>query len=283
MAFSNSLDLAKTTFDVIKKDKELLLFPLIGVFLSCGWIAAMIVPFWMLYVDGNPETYEAGVVDIILTFILYLGLAFIATFTKFCVTYTSKTRFEGGDATFGESIKFTLGQTHLVLGWATISATVGLFFLFLDNLAEKAGAVGEIIIGIIRSLLGMAWAAINLFVVPAMIYEQVGPMDAIKTSGQVLKKTWGEAIVKHFGLGFIAFGFYMLGGLLTWGLAQVFNDGNLIWITIGFATLYFSFTALLFSVADSVFNTALYAYAATGKVPEGWSEATMMGAFKQKD
>lgn len=283
MAFSNSIDLAKLTFGVIKKDKEMLLFPVIGVFLSCMWIAAMVVPFWMFYVDGADGSYEAGAVEIILTFLLYLGLAFIATFTKFCVTYTSKTRFDGGDATFGESIKYTLGQTHLVLGWAAISATVGLFFLFLDNLAEKAGAVGEVLVGILRSILGLAWTAINLFVVPAMIYEQVGPMDAIKTSGNVLKKTWGEAIVKHFGFGLIAFGAYMLGGLLTWGLGQVFYEGNLIWVTVGFAAIYFPFVALLFSVADSVFNTALYAYAATGKVPDGWREETLLGAFKFKD
>jgi hypothetical protein len=270
------------TFGVIKKDKELLLFPLIGVILSVGWIAALVYPFWMLYSEAD-GSYEAGAVEVILTFILYLGLAFIGTFTKFCVTFTSKTRFEGGDATFGESIKFTLGKTHLVLGWATVSATVGLFFLALDNLAEKLGAVGEVIVSIIRGLLGLAWTAINLFVVPAMIYEEVGPMDAIKTSANVLKKTWGEAIVKHFGFGLIAFGFYMLGGGLTWALGQVFYEGNLVWITIGFAAFYFSFIALLFSVADSVFNTALYAYAATERVPEGWREETLMGAFRHKD
>lgn len=283
MAFSNSLDLAKLTFGVIRKDKEMLLFPLIGVFLSISWIAAMCVPFWMFYVNAQGDSYEAGAIEIILTFILYLGLAFVATFTKFCVTYTSKTRFDGGNAGFGESIKYTLGQSHLVLGWAAISATVGLIFLALDELAERAGAVGEIILSIFRSILGLAWAAINLFVVPAMVYEGVGPMEAIKTSGNVLKKTWGEAIVKHFGFGFIAFGMYMLGGLVTWGLAQVFNDGNLVWITVGFAAVYFPFVALLFSVADSVFNTALYAYAASGKVPDGWREETLIGAFKFKD
>lgn len=280
-SISNSIELAKVTFGVIKKDKELLLFPLIGVFLCVGWIAAMVVPFWMLYTEAG-DSYEANYVEIILTFVLYLGLSFILTFTKFCVTYTSKVRFDGGDATFGESIKFSLSKIHLILSWAAISATVGLFFLMLDNMAEKAGAAGKIVLSILRGILGLAWTAINLFVVPAMIYEEVGPMDAVKTSANVLKKTWGEALAKHYGFGLISFGFYMIGGVITWGLGQVFYDGNLIWITIGFASLYFSFIALLFSVADSVFNTALYAYAATEKVPEGWDEQTMRSAFKSE-
>ena len=87
---------------------------------------------------------------------------------------------------------------------------------------------------------------------------------------------------RSFGFGLLAFGMYALGGVITWGLGQVFYEGGLVWITVSFAVLYFSFVALLFSVADSVFNTALYAYAATGNVPEGWQEETLMGAFRPK-
>ncbi len=280
-AFGRSWELTKLTFGVIRKDKELFLFPLIGALLSIAWIAALIWPT-MGVALSNDGSFEWGAIELIVTFITYLGLAFFGTFTKFCVSYTAKRRFEGGDASFGESVKFTLGKLTLVLGWATISATVGLIFRFLDQLAERLGGAGEIIINIFASLLGMAWTLLSLFVVPSMVYEGHGPIDAFKESTEVIKETWGEALVKHFGLGLISFVVYMLGGLVTFGLFRVFSDGGLVWVPIGFGAIFFIGAALLFSVAETVFNTALYAYAAQRKVPQGWDESTLMGAFAPK-
>lgn len=280
-AFGRSWDLTKLTFGVINKDKELLLFPLIGAVLSIGWMAALIWPTIGVALS-NDGSFEWGVIETVVTFVTYLGLAFFGTFTKFCVAYTAKVRFEGGDASFGESIKFTLGKVMLVLGWATIAATVGLIFKFLDQLAERLGGIGEIVINIFASLLGMAWSLLTLFVVPSMVYEGHGPVDALKESTEVFKATWGEALVKHFGLGLVSFVVYMAGGLVTVGLFQVMNEGALIWVPIGFAVLFFIGAGLLFAVADTVFNTALYAYAAKREVPQGWNEETLMGAFTPK-
>jgi len=72
----------------------------------------------------------------------YLGLSFIATFFNVCVVYTTKTRFEGGDATFFDSIKFALSKLHLIFAWSLVSATVGLLLHALDQVAQRAGLVG---------------------------------------------------------------------------------------------------------------------------------------------
>ncbi|MBL4687381.1 MAG: hypothetical protein JKY37_22485, partial [Nannocystaceae bacterium] len=188
-AFSRSWELTKVSFGVIGKDKELLLFPLIALGLSIVFLLGALYPTVFIHMadDGSPEM---GFLQISALFVTYLGLAFIGTFSNMCIVYTAKKRFEGGDATFGESISFTMKRLHLVLAWATMSATVGLILRGLDEAAERAGAVGSILISILRSVLGMAWGAITLFVIPSMVYKGTTPIPAIKDSIRVLKESW---------------------------------------------------------------------------------------------
>ncbi|PRP95145.1 DUF6159 family protein [Enhygromyxa salina] len=280
---SRSWNLTKRSFSVIDKDKELLLFALIGGILSIGWIVAVVWPYASVAMEtGSADVEEMTVVDWIFTFVLYLGLAFIGTFTKVCITYTTKVRFEGGDATFGESIRFGFSRLLQILGWALARATVGMVLLALRQIAEKFGAVGKIVVRTIEGMLGGLWEILTAFVVPAMVYEGVGPIDGFKTSAGLFKKTWGESLVKQIGFGWMQtlsiFGVTVFAA----GLFTVFNTGNLLWIPFGFAVFGYVSVALLFSVASSVYDTALYVYATTDRVV-GYDQELMDGAFGTKE
>jgi len=48
------------------------------------------------------------------------------------------------------------------------------------------------------------------------------------------------------------------------------------------AIIYFVGLILLFGVANSVYNTALYVYAETGKVPGEYNEEQIKNAFKPR-
>ncbi len=223
---------------------------------------------------------ELGVLFYVLLFLIYLGLSFIATFFNVCVVYTTKRRFEGGDAKFMESIKFAFSKVHLIFSWSVISASVGIILAFIEKIAEKLGGIGEIILRIVRSLLGMAWAVITLFVIPAMVYHNLGPKAAIKKSVEVLKKTWGESLIRHFGLGVIQFLFLVIWIVVVFFLFQIFV--NLPIIAGIFVVLLFIGGISIFSLLNIIFNTALYVYADTGKIIEGYDKETMDNAFMLK-
>ena len=267
---------------MIQKDKELLLFPLLAGIFSIIFILVMLFPSIITsFMEGRgPGSY--GITEYLIFFITYLGLAFIATFFNVCVVYTTKIRFEGGNATFSESIKFARSKIGLIITWSIIVATVGLILRIIDNMAERAGESGRIVLNILTSILGMMWSIITIFVVPAMVYNDLRPMDAIKKSVQTLKKTWGESLIRYFGLGTIEFLFLFLGVIVAFVLLFVLAGLGLagIIITIAIAVLYFLGVILVFSVANTVFNTALYVYADTGKIPEGYSKEIMQNAFK---
>ena len=201
-AFERSWEISKLSFDVLRQDKELFLFPILGGIFSLLFIIAMILP---LFVASLMPSTLGGAYLWLAIFGLYFGLAFIAVFFNVATIYTVKSRFDGKNATFWDSIKFAFSKIHLIIGWSIISAIVGLILRILEEAAERMGGIGEIIMRIIISTLGLAWGLLTAFVIPGMVYKNIGPFRAIKESTHTFKKTWGESLIRHYGLGLVQF------------------------------------------------------------------------------
>lgn len=288
-AFSRSWLITKLSFSVINKDRELLWFAVLSFLFSGLYLLAMIVPlFWFGSFEDDPDggQRKLELVEYAIIFVAYFGLAFVATFFNVCVVYTSKVRFEGGDATFGESFRFAMSRVGLIFQWSLVSASVGLLLRILENASRNLGRGGQIVSSIILSLVGMAWGIVTIFVVPGIVYDGLGPFDAIKKSVEVIKKTWGESLIRHFGLGLIQFlvlvAVILVSAGLTYGLTMAFDTIGML-IGIGFGVLAILLTVLIFGVATSVFNTALYVYASQGTLASGFDQDTMRSAFRTKN
>lgn len=285
-ALSRSWMITKLTFGVINKDRELLWFALLSFIFSALFAVVMIFPSIIPALMENGFSQESlEVYQYVIIFLTYFGLAFIATFFNVCVVYTTKIRFEGGNATFGESIKFALSRLSLILQWSLLSATVGLLLRILQQLASNLGKIGQLVANILIGILGMAWSIVTIFVVPVLVYEGLGPIDALKKSTQVIKKTWGESLIKALGLGLVQFLVFVMviitSGALTFVLSSAFDDaGMLIGISVG--ALLLLLTGMVFTVASTIFNTALYVYANNNLVASGFNEEVVRRAFKQK-
>jgi hypothetical protein len=246
----------------------------------------MVVPAVVPALMENGISQESlEVYHYVLIFLTYFGLAFIATFFNVCVVYTTKVRFEGGNATFGESLRFAFSRLGLIFQWSLIAATVGLLLRLLDNLAQRFGKIGEIVMRIIIGMLGLAWSILTIFVVPVLVYEGLGPIDAIKKSAHVIKHTWGESLIKSIGLGLVQFLVFalliVLSGGLTYVLSSAFQEMGLL-IGIGIGVLLVFLAGLIFSVASTIFNTALYVYANHNIIASGFNEEIVKGAFRPK-
>jgi len=284
--FSRSWQIAKLSFGVIGKDKEMLAFPMLAGLFSTLYAVALLFPTIIVGLIGQSTgaTLAMGVVEYAALFLTYLGLSFIATFFNTCVVYTTKTRFEGGDATFMDSLRFAISKIGLIFQWSMVAATVGLLLRALDHLAERLGGIGEIVLKIFRSMLGMIWSIVTIFVVPAMVYENLGPKEAIKKSAETIKATWGESLIRHYGLGFVSGLLMMAGILMSVVLFMVLANLGPIGAAVAVAVsgLYFLAIFLVFNCANTVFNTALYVYANQGESPEGFDSELLQGVFRSK-
>jgi hypothetical protein len=282
-SLSRSWGLTKLSWSVLVADKEMLLFPLLGGLFSVLYVAALLFPTIITGLLEQEGEMAFAALEYAILGATYIGLAFIATFFNVCTVYTTKVRFDGGDATFMQSISFALSKLHLIFMWSLLAASVGMLLRSIDHAAERAGPFGGILLSIVRSILGAAWSVLTLFVVPAMVYEGHGPVDAIKTSTRVLKKTWGESLVRHFGLGW-AQSLAIFAGMLLFVPLLFLLAGNVTALVAvgGGLVLYIIAVVLVFAVLNSVFNTALYVYAQTGSAPGEWDGDLLVSALRQK-
>jgi hypothetical protein len=280
-AWERSWMLTKASFGVISKDREMLLFPILAAISSLLYLAALLVPSFVLDLAHDAGVPGISLLQGVALFLSYFGLAFIATFFNVCVVYTTKTRLGGGDATFFESLGFALSRIHLILGWALVSASVGLLLHAIERAGRRSGVVGRIVLGIVRMLLATAWAVTTIFVTPAMVYRGLGPFDALRDSRQTLSATWGENLVGYFGLGIANF-ICLLGPLVLTlaGIAVANVVPALGILMIGVGGLGLLAVTVLFNMASTVYRTALYHWAAYRAVPEGFDGSVFQSAFR---
>lgn len=196
---SNGWRMGMLSLNVIKKNKQLVLFPIIsGAFLLLviGSFAGLAFANWGLEVDQMVE--EATVTEYAITFIFYLLSYFVIVFFNVGLVHCTRMYLMGESPTVGDGIRYSMSRLPIILGWAVLSATVG---LVLKAIQENAGTVGEILSG----LLGMVWSIVTFFVVPVLAYENTGPLAALKRSGKIMKEKWGESIGASFSFGIISF------------------------------------------------------------------------------
>lgn len=165
-----------------------------------------------------------------------------------------------------------------MLGYAAIAATVG---LILRMIQERAGFVGRWIAG----LLGLAWTVTTFLVVPVLVNENVGPVDALKRSAEFLKRTWGENLVGNVGIG-------LVGGLImaVWiivalglvVLAVQTHSVIAIVAAVSIAIIDMLLLGLVQAALHGVYAAALHRYATAGDGGAGFDDALIADAFRIK-
>jgi hypothetical protein len=188
-------------------------------------------------------------------------------------------RMNGGDPTVADGFKGAFSRIGAIFMWSLVSATVG---MILRAIAERAGLIGRII----TSLLGVAWSILTYFAVPVMIFEGAGVGRSIKRSGELIKKTWGEALVAQSGMGLFFGMLFLLGLIPLFGsifLAAQGSLGAIVAVIVGAAVVFYWIGLGVVSAAlQGVFHVALYRYASTGVVPSGYPEELIARHWKPK-
>ncbi len=279
---SNSWQLVKASAEILRSDKELIVFPivsLIGVIIVTITFAIPMLLSGILdsLASGNASD-QTGVFGIIVGFLFYLVMYSVIYFANSALVGAVMIRFRGGDPTLRDGFRIAWNHIGSILGYALISATVG---MILRWIAEK-GIIGRIV----ASLIGFAWNVSTYLVVPILVVEDINPVDAIKRSTGLLKKTWGEQLVGNlsigavFGLIFLALIF--IGGGLVVVLATALNSVALLVAGIILLVLFAVALGLISSALSGIYVAAVYRYATEGSTGGYFSEDLVRSAFKQK-
>lgn len=273
--FSRSWVLVKASASVLRSDKELLLFPVISAIATLIVAATFLVPmFGLRLFEGG----GLGPLGYVFVFAFYLCQYFVIFFFNTALVGAAMIRLEGGDPTVADGLRIARSKIGVILGYAAIAATVG---LILKAIEERVGVLGRIVTG----LIGMAWTLATFLVVPVLVARDVGPVDAVKESVALLKRTWGENVVGNVGIG-LAFGLVTMAVVIV-SLALVAGaavvGGATLAIIVGIvAALAIALVAVVQAALSGVYSAALYRFAVDGHAPAGFAGSELQAAFRPK-
>jgi hypothetical protein len=287
---ANGWQLIKACAAVLRADKELILFPIlssIGVLLV---VASFVVPSLLA---GLLDNLVAGKVPnleifgLILLFLFYLAQYSVILFSNAALVGAALIRLQGGDPTIRDGVRIAFEHIGPILGYAVINTVVSL--LVQSGSGSRArgrhgGRRGGLLGGFVASMIGMAWSLATFLVVPVLVTEDVGPIEAVKRSAAYLKKTWGEQIVGNFGMGAI-FGLAGFLGSLAILAPGFFLAYYLQSLALGFAAvalmvLWIVAVGLVNSTLHGIYSAAVYRYAVDGVTGGYLREDLVRQAFR---
>ena len=256
---SYTWDLMQASWSVLKRDKELVFFPLLSSIACLIVVGSFAAP--LFYVDwpamkGSTQiTRDQQILGWAYMFAFYFVNYFVITFFNVGIIACATTRMAGGQPTFSGGIRAAFQRIHLIAAWALVSATVGLLLKMIESYNKKFGRF-------IAGLLGAAWTILTFLVVPVLVVEEKGPIDAIKESAKLLKQTWGSQIIGNFSFGLIFFLLFLpaIAAVVAaaYLMAAVSPVAGL--LLMGLAVTYIIALALIQSTLHSIFQAALYMY-----------------------
>ncbi len=274
----NSWRLIKASASVLWADKELILFPIVsavGVLIVMVTFAfpMFLADFFAALLDGN-----ANFVGFVVGFLFYTVQYTVIIFANSALVGAALIRLRGGDPTVRDGFRIAWEHLPSILGYALISATVGVILRWLSERGKIGGRIAA-------SLLGMAWNLATYLVIPVLVVEGVGPLDGIKRSADLLKRTWGEQIAGNFSVGTVF-------GLLTVGLiilsipvfvlaASADSLALIILVALGLV-LTLVFIGLIHSTLNGIYVAAVYQYAAEGESSGFFQSELVEGAFRRQ-
>lgn len=270
-SFSRSWELVKASFSILRQDKELIIFPIMSMVALALITVTFAVPFFV--VSGS------DVATIILAFVYYVVTSYVAIFANAAIAGAALMRLEGKDPTFNDAFSAAQSRADKIFGWAIISATVG---MVLQALRDRDNPVTSFII----SLIGVAWSVATFLVVPILVAENIGPIQAIQRSSSLLRQTWGQQIVGSFSISGVFFLIFLAGiiplALIGFGLASI--QPLLAIPVILLAIIFMLGLAVTSSAVSGIFTAAVYAYASDNMQVnnELYDASLIQNAFRTK-
>lgn len=273
----NTMELAKTSWSVLKKDRELLWFPVMSFFASIAVIVVVAIPM-IAMVDttttANGDQTTVNPLAAVLGILAAMVLSAVAVFFNGALVAGAHERMTGGDPTVRSSLNRAFSRISGLLPWALLTATVG---LILQALRERAGWLGRFVV----NMIGMAWDVATFLVVPAVVIDEMGAIDGLKRSSSLLKQTWGENIAARVGFGLLGFALIIPAVILV-AIGAATGVGAFLAVTIIAAVAWVALVVVVLTALNAVFQTALYMYATSGSLPSGFESSPLGQAFERR-
>jgi hypothetical protein len=275
-SFRRGWDIAAACWTMLKHYPKLAALPALSVLALLAVLALFAVtagltgfhhPRHFFAGDGAAGSYAV-------LFALYFASSFAMIYFNAALVFCALQAFGGQEPSLRQGLAAATERWRQIFLWTLLACTVGLLLQALTEfLKDKLGFLG----GIAGFLGETAWSAATYFIVPIVIADGVGPVEAIKRSMAILREKWGTAVVGEGGLGAFAFLATAPAIVLAIFFASLGPAGIPL---IAIAVLYVIAAALAFATLGTLFRTAVYIYATEGEAPAEIGSALIRDSFR---
>lgn len=266
-------------WQLLKEEKQVLLLPVASsvclMLLTVAWaIPAVIEVFMGASLPQVVRQHESGISAGL--FLLYAAAYGVAMFFNAALAVCVLRKLEGQSVSIGVGLQEAVGLLPQILGWAFLSATVG---VILKTVERRSGFIGKVV----TSLVGLAWTVATVLVVPVLVAERKGTIDAVRESVHLLRRTWGEDLLAGIGFGALYF-FLSIPGAVVFviGAGMLATHPMMAVIVMTPAVLYFPLLGLVLSTLSTIFDVVLYRYAKLGTITPGFDRDLLESSFVSK-
>jgi hypothetical protein len=283
-----SWDLLQRSWQVIRSNPKLLLFPIVSTVCAVALVCLFLAPVAATAISMGgwhgghwhelAQQWKGGPVYLYWVAIYLISMS-VGTFFNVALYDQIFKALAGNAVSIRAGLRFASTKIRAILLWTLLAATVGLVIRAVE---ERLGWIGRIAIG----LLGAGWSVAAVFAIPVIIRrENSNPLAVLRDSAATLKRTWGESLIGFVGIRLggvvVMTGALVLGGLTAVGTGFGLNVGLL---TVAWVMWALVLVVVLFltSIATHVYRCALYIYASEGVVPGPFTTDMMNAAWKVK-
>ena len=283
--FSRSWQMFTTSWKITRENTSLLKLAATGLAFSAvvfllGGLAVLVAG--MLTASAQPLSggwweRPPTAVLVLIGAVVSMAASIVSTFFQGAIVYGTYQWLNGQQPTYQDSITGAKGRFAQLSQWAIVAVIITWVLSMVQHLLERIRFVGWILSG----LVDIAWDTFRFLVVPIVMVEGLGPVDAMRRSKNLLKETWGDSLAAQFGVGIVGLVLAIPGILVALlSISVLPTPFNVIGGVIGACLILL---AMMFASAlTGVWQTVLYHYATKGSMPALVSGEQVQNAFLPK-
>lgn len=269
---SKSYQLLKDSYAFLKNNKDLIILPLISTVATLTFFACV---FFYGVISGT--SIKALNAASFLVKIVGLGafnflLSCVVIFFNTALVVAATMRLRGQECSVSTSLKIACGHWDKIIAWSFVSVTVG----FILRSLERSPLI---IRGLVGFLAGAAWAMASFFVIPMLVFEQVGPIEALRRGGKLFVGNWRKTISVNMVLFFVLLPIYLLIMLLFDPVATA--TGSIVFATILMLSIFIPL-GIVTSTFDTIVTCALYLKLRHDQTPKAFRGGLLDEIFERK-
>ncbi len=255
---------------LFSQNKRLILFPLFSILVEILLFVLVFGVMLVIHFHGHlsqlwhlEENPPIAWIYIIYLFIYYCLFHFVSLLINGGLLIYQWHRFQDEPISIMRAIGLSIKKSILIMEWMLVFSCINIFMAIFETPRNWLGKLSA-------NYFGLSWWLSISLVFPLIIFENLRPISALKSSASLIKKTWGERISRRIGFGFIYFIFLLPVFFLLYFIFMSPSD-HLRFILAGIIIIYLMVISILHSVSSAIFQLGLYSYLKHGKPLKGFN------------